>query len=499
MLKTVVIHWLDLGMAWKLAVLAVLLVTHAVAALPGPPQCSAATLNKVAFGVGSSATQIGGAAAGGRSPSVWDKFAAESGKIQDGSSPATATDFYNKYKQDIQLMKTLGVKNFRMSLSWSRLIPRGLKGSAVSEDGVRFYNNVITELKKNGIEPAITLYHWDLPQVLQDKYQGFMDRQFVDDFVYYAKVAFEKFGGRVRKWTTFNEPWVICNNQYGSGDFAPGIAFGDSGKYKCGHNLLLAHAYAVKLYRGSFQGKKGGKIGMALWSEWSEPFTSSEGDKRAAQNKMTIDFGWFADPIHFGDYPQQVKDRQSPPTFTDYEKSILKKSYDYMGLTIYTAKYAKEVPGNPYGWWVSTTDVNGKAVGEQAESYWLYNVPWSINKMLNYMRDRYNNPYIWVLENGISEKGEVSRQGNAALQDSLRVDYFKGYIEEACKAINNGVRLTHYFAWSLTDNWEWREGFTTRFGIVRIDFDKPGLPRRIKDSAKWLSQYIFKVSHAKRV
>lgn len=480
---------------WRLAVLLLALPLAVLA--QGPPECPADALKKIAFGVGSSAPQVEGAAAvAGRSPSVWDKFAAVPGNIQDGTTPAVATDFYNKYKADIALMKSLGVKNFRMSISWSRLLPGGVRGSKVNEDAVKWYNAVFDELKAAGIEPAVTLYHWDMPQVLQDKYEGFIDRQVVDDFVAYADVAFSRFGSRVRKWTTFNEPWIVCSLQYGNGDFAPGKKYGDAGKWKCGHHLLLAHAYAVKLFREKYKSQNDGRIGMALWSEWSEPWTDSPGDKRAAQNKLDIDFGWFADAIHFGDYPELVKKTQAEflPAFTASERALLKRSYDYMGLTLYTAKYASAAPGNPDGWWVRTTDKAGKVVGEQAASYWLYNVPWSIGRMLRYMRDRYDNPYIWVLENGISEKGEAERTGEAALRDPLRVRYFRGYVGEACKAVADGVRLTHYFAWSFTDNWEWREGFISRFGLVRIDFKDPGLPRRVKDSGRWLADNVFKAS-----
>jgi beta-glucosidase len=480
-----------------------LLVTPAVVSQSlGPPKCSWKALSGIAFGVGSSAPQIeGGYASDGRSPSVWDVYAnPKNGKISDGSTPWVATDFFNKYKEDIALMKSLGVKNLRLSFSWSRIIPEGVNGSKVNEKGVQFYNNVLDELKTAGIEPAVTLFHWDVPQVLQDKYSGFIDRRIVDDFVYYADVAFSRFGSKVTKWTTFNEPWITCNLQYGNGDFAPGISYGDSGKWKCGHHLLLAHAFAVKKYKDNYQKKQGGKIGMALWTEWSEPWRQDQaGDRRAAANKMAIDVGWFADTIHFGDYPEQVKQTQSQflPTFSDYEKSVLKKSYDYMGMTIYTAKWARENE-NPNGWWIMTTDVNGKPPGEQAQSYWLYNAPWSIYKMLTYIKNRYDNPFIWVLENGISEKGEAQRTGDAALQDPLRTQYFHGYISETCRAFDEGVRVTHYFAWSFTDNWEWKEGFSTRFGVVRVDFDKPGLPRRVKDSGKWLSKHVFTKSNQQK-
>ena len=167
-----------------------------------------------------------------------------------------------------------------MSISWSRLLPGGKRGSAINAKGLAFYNALINELLRAGISPAVTLYHWDLPQVLQDSYKGFLSENIVDDFTYYADVAFRSFGDRVKKWATFNEPWVICNLQWGNGDFAPGVNNGAYGKYQCGRTLLLSHAKAVQLYRAKYQPKQGGKIGMALWSEWSEPFTSkAEGTK----------------------------------------------------------------------------------------------------------------------------------------------------------------------------------------------------------------------------
>lgn len=463
----------------------------------GPPSCSDSDLQSIAFGVAGSAYQMEGATdKDGRSQSVWDKYVKEKPwEIRDGSNANVACDFYNKYKEDVALMKKMGIKNYRFSISWSRLIPSGRKGGAVNQKGLEFYNSLINELIKNGISPAATLYHWDLPQANQDAYEGFMGRQLVDDFKYYAETAFKSFGDRVKTWTTFNEPWVICTNQYGNGAFAPGINKGDYGKWTCGHNLLLAHAEAVKSYRDNYKKSQGGKIGMALWSEWSEPYSDDWKDRRAAQNKMDIDFGWFADAIHFGDYPELVKKvyPQYIKGFSDYEKSILKKSYDFMGLTLYTAKYARD-NGDANGWWVLTEGRDGKTIGEQAESYWLYNVPWSINRITTYMSKRYGYPEIQILENGISEKGEAGETGIAALQDPLRTKYFRGYIDEVCKSKKAGSKITAYYAWSFLDNWEWKEGFSTKFGIVNVDFKNKALPRTPKDSAKWLSKWVFNKS-----
>lgn len=256
----------------------------------------------------------------------------------------------------------------------------------------------------------------------------------------------------VKAWVTFNEPWITCGLQYGGGAFPPGKNLGDSARFKCGHNLLLAHAAAVKLYRNTYKPKQNGVIGMAMWTEWSEPWRGygHEGDRRAAQSKLDVDISWFADAIHFGDYPQKVKDsfKDNLPVFTDAQKADLKKSYDYFGITFYTGKWAAERPDNPGGWEVKLVDATtGQKVGEQAESYWLYNVPWALTSMLKYINDRYDKPEIWVMENGFSEKGEAKRTGASRLRDPSRVNYFRGYINNACKARADGIKLTRFYTW----------------------------------------------------
>jgi len=366
----------------------------------------------------------------------------------------------------------------------------------VNPIGAAFYNDVFNTLIAAGISPVVTLYHWDLPQSLHNAYEGFLSPQIIDDFVYFADQSFKLFGDRVKKWTTFNEPWIVCNLQYGNGDFAPGITYGLPGRWKCGHHLLLAHAYTYKLYNEQYKPKQGGKLGMAVWSEWAEPWSDAPGDRRAAQNRMDVDFGSFADVIHFGDYPAVVKRThgQYLPAFTESEKTLLKNSYDYFGITQYTAKWSKENPERPDGWWVRTEDSKGNKLGEQSESYWLYNAPWSIGRMLRYLDTRYGRPEIWVLENGFCEKGEGQRTGTAVLQDPIRIKYFSGYLSEACRAVDQGVKLTHYLAWSFTDNFEWREGYSTKYGIVHVDFKSKDLKRTVKDSGRWFSQNLFSKS-----
>ena len=255
----------------------------------------------------------------------------------------------------------------------------------------------------------------------------------------------------MKAWATFNEPWITCGLQYGGGAFPPGKNLGDGARFKCGHNLLLAHASAVKLYRSSYKPRQGGVIGMAMWTEWAEPWRGpgNAGDARAAQNKLDVDISWFADVIHFGDYPQKLKDsfKDVLPAFTDAQKAELRRSYDYFGITFYTGKWAAERPDNPGGWEVKLVDVAGKRVGAQAESYWLNDVPWSLTSMLRYIDARYDSPEIWVMENGFSEKGEAKRRGGDRLRDGARLSYFRGYIDAACKARKDGIKLTRFYTW----------------------------------------------------
>lgn len=200
--------------------------------LPGaPPQCSASVVSKIAWGVGSGAYNVEGAVKqGGRADSVWDVFIRKPGATADGSSGEVAADFYRRYKSDIRLMQQLGIKHFRFSISWSRLIPAGVQGSAINKAGVDYYNSLINSLLGAGITPIVAIYHWDLPQALQTKYQGFISPNIVDDYLYFADACFKLFGDRVRSWWTFIEPWVICSMQYGNGQYAPGTNYGAQGE-----------------------------------------------------------------------------------------------------------------------------------------------------------------------------------------------------------------------------------------------------------------------------
>ncbi|OIT35496.1 cyanogenic beta-glucosidase [Nicotiana attenuata] len=256
------------------------------------------------FGTASSAYQYEGAAnEGGRGPSIWDTYTHQHPeRIRDLSNGDVAVDFYHRYKEDIKLMKYEGFDAFRFSISWSRVLPYGKLSMGVNKEGIAFYNDLINELLANGIEPVVTLFHWDTPQALEDEYLGFLNYKIVEDFRDYAEVCFKEFGDRVKLWSTINEPWSFAFAGYDLGLFAPGrcsvltntCVSGNSATepYVVAHNLLLAHAAATKLYIHQYKKSQKGEIGIVLVSNWFEPYSKSEEDAEAAQRALDFMFGW---------------------------------------------------------------------------------------------------------------------------------------------------------------------------------------------------------------
>uniref|UniRef100_A0A2C9V7I7 Uncharacterized protein n=1 Tax=Manihot esculenta TaxID=3983 RepID=A0A2C9V7I7_MANES len=306
------------------------------------------------FGTATSAYQIEGEAnKSGRGPSVWDIFAHESpDRILDGSNGDVAVDFYHRFREDILNVKNMGFKAFRMSISWPRVIPSGRRREGINEKGIQFYSNVIDTIIANGLEPFVTIFHWDTPQALEDKYGGFLNRSIVDDYRDYADLLFERFGGRVKFWMTFNEPWALSGFAYDDGVFAPGrcsawvnrkcdVGNSSTEPYIVAHHLLLAHAAAVQIYREKYQtGDR--KIGITLFTFWFEPLSNRSIDIEASRTALDFMFGLWMEPLTRGQYPASVQrlvgDRLL--SFNATESALLTKSYDFIGLQYYTAYYA---------------------------------------------------------------------------------------------------------------------------------------------------------------
>ncbi|GLB39191.1 putative glycosyl hydrolase 1 family protein [Lyophyllum shimeji] len=455
------------------------------------------------FGLATASYQIeGSTTASGRGPSIWDTFTHKKPfPIADGSTGDNATDSFRRWKSDIALLKSYGVNSYRFSISWSRIIPNGGRNDPVNQEGIRFYRDFIEELVKAGIKPCVTLYHWDLPHTLHDRYGGWLNRETVDDFVHYAKVCFQAVGDLVKHWITHNEPWIISVLGYGYGIFAPGrssnrerSAEGDSNAepWIVSHNLILSHAYAAKLYREEFKPTQGGSIGITLDCVWYMPY---DGDSpecvQAAQRALDTRIGWFADPIYKGHYPSSLVSSLGDrlPKFTPEEIAVVHGSSDFFGLNTYTSNLVRPGGGDDFNGKVTTGFVrpDGTQLGTQAHVSWLQSYPPGFRALLNYLWKTYNKP-IYVTENGFAVKDENKLSIPEAINDVDRVDYYRGYTQALLEAINvDGVDVKSYFAWSLLDNFEWADGYGVRFGVTYVDYDTQ--ERFPKKSSRFLKEW----------
>ncbi|OVA13723.1 Glycoside hydrolase [Macleaya cordata] len=408
---------------------------------------------------------------------------------EDQSNGDVAIDSYHCYEEDVKIMKSMGVDAYRFSISWPRILPNGsLKGGA-NQEGIDYYNNLINELIQNGIEPFVTLFHWDVPQCLEDEYGGFLSRKIMDDFKDYAEICFREFGDRVRHWITLNEPWTFCSRGYDIGNMAPGrgststcqCQAGDSATepYKVSHNLILSHFAAYRLYKDRFQATQKGEIGITLSSRWRIPYTNSYHCEQACNRALDFTFGWHMEPLIYGDYPFIMKAlvRERLPIFTEQEKEMLKGSFDFIGVNYYTSRYASSHP-------ISYTDLPiSYTLDSYAGGKWLYEYPKGIKELLVYIKERYNSPKIYITENGTCELDNKELPLDQALNDESRVRFYSEHLTQVRKAIRLGVDVRGYFAWSLMDNFEWSNGYTLRFGLCYIDY-KDSFKRYPKASMK---------------
>jgi len=455
------------------------------------------------WGFATASFQIEGSTnADGRGPSIWDEFSRTPGKTLDGRDGDVATDSYRLWREDVALLKKYGIKAYRFSISWSRVIPLGGRDDPVNELGIKFYSDLIDELLAAGITPFVTLYHWDLPQGLHDRYGGWLNKEeIVKDYVRYAKVCFEAFGDRVKHWLTMNEPWCVAILGYGRGVFAPGrssdrnrSAEGDSRTepWIVGHSLIIAHARAVKLYREEFKPTQKGKIGITLNGDWAVPYDNSPENIAAAQHALDFAIGWFADPIYLGHYPPYMKEvlGDRSPEFTAEEIKVVHGSGDFYGMNTYTTNLCKAGGSDEFQGFTDYTFTrpDGTQLGTQAHCAWLQAHPEGFRALLNYIWKKYKLP-IFVTENGFAVKDENSMPLVDALADKDRVEYFEGNTKALTAAVfEDGVQIESYFPWSFLDNFEWADGYGTRFGVTYVDYETQ--KRYPKDSAKFLVKWF---------
>ncbi|XP_068595144.1 lactase-like protein [Brachionichthys hirsutus] len=456
------------------------------------------------WGAGSSAYQTEGAwDKDGKGLSIWDVFSHKKGKIQRNETADSSCEGYYKVKDDVSLIKELKLNHYRFSISWPRLIPTGIKTDHINEKGMQYYDELINHLLENKITPVVTLYHWDLPQVLQEKYGGWQNISMVNHFNEFANLCFERFGNRVKYWITFNNPWSVAVEGYETGEHAPGLRLRGTGAYRAAHHIIKAHAKVWHSYDTQWRRKQKGLVGISLSGDWGEPVDiSNQKDIEAAERYVQFYLGWFATPIFHGDYPQVMKDfigRKSVqqglgmsrlPSFSPQEKSYIKGTCDFLGIGHFTTRYITQ-KNNPSGR-SSSSYFNDRDLAELVDprwpdpgSEWLYSVPWGFRRLLNFVKTQYGNPMVYVTENGVSEKMLCTE-----LCDEWRIQYYKGYINEMLKAIKDGVNVKGYTAWSLLDKFEWDEGYSERFGLYYVDFRSRDKARYPKASVQFYKRII---------
>ncbi|CAH1996365.1 unnamed protein product [Acanthoscelides obtectus] len=431
--------------------------------------------------------------------SIWDRFTHSHPElVRDHSNGDVACDTYHEWREDIEILKDLGVDFHRFSLSWPRILPDGF-ARRINPDGVRFYNDFINKLLKNNIEPLVTLYHWDLPQRLQDL-GGWTNPDMAVYFEEYAKIAFELFGDRVKRWITINEPHSFCEFTYGYGHGAPHIFSPGIGDYLCGKTVLIAHARAYHLYQREFKKSQGGKIGISLDTNWAEPMTNSTEDIKAAERQLEMEFGWWANPIfsNTGDYPEVMKQRVDErsrlenftisrlPALTTDEIKMIKGTADFLGLNHYhtwlVGDHDFPIDGEP-------SHEKDMGIKSRQDPNWKPSpqiVPWGFRKLMNWIKEKYNNPLVYITENGY---GDISE----ALEDHDRVTQIKLFIQAVMDAVEkDGCNVKRYTYWSTLDNMEWSLGYTVKFGLYHVDFTSPNRTRTPKLSAKTFKDIIRK-------
>mmetsp|Transcript_9226 Transcript_9226/g.19396 ORF Transcript_9226/g.19396 Transcript_9226/m.19396 type:complete len:583 (-) Transcript_9226:45-1793(-) len=462
------------------------------------------------WGAATSAFQIeGGASEGGRGPSIWDVWCVESTDNCNGDTGDVSDDHYHHWRDDVELMKNMGLKAYRFSISWSRILPNGTADFTGDDDsgvdginfeGIKFYNDLIDALISAGIEPFVTLHHWDLPQSLQDRYGGWINSSVIQDFADYARICFHYFGDRVKYWITINEGWTVAIHGYEEGSNAPGLMgedVGGTGKpYTVGHHLLLAHARAVKVFREEGYSQKFDKhgdrslIGLSNSGDFRFPLDPANPDDiEAATRAMEFQLGWMTDPIWHGEYPASMRERLGSrlPQFSPKDLKELIGSADFLGLNHYSSAIASKPTSPPtYGGYWAEQYVTLSSIPSWKKTFMGWNIaPEGGREMLLWIDKRYNHPLIFVTENGMAA---YEPDMEHSLHDFDRVEYLQGYISGFGEAIARGVNLAGYFAWSLMDNFEWQYGSKRRFGLVHVNYTT--LVRTPKASAQWYTENI---------
>jgi beta-glucosidase len=436
-----------------------------------------------AWGVASSAYQIEGAwNEDGRGISIWDQFVHAPGNVKDGSTGDVACDHYHRWPEDVAIMKSLGIRWYRFSISWPRILPNGR--GRINQKGLDHYSRLIDGLLEAGITPLPTLYHWELPVALQET-GGWPERETASAFADLADVASRHIGDRARHWITHNEPWCSSMLGYQVGVHAPGWR-NCYAALRSAHHLLLSHALAVQSIRANVPDAK---IGIALNFEPAVPASSGPADYHATRRWDGYYFRWFLDPLYGRRYPADIvhhyMHKGHLPNGLDFvdegDFDIIAEPTDFLGVNYYTHHIARETSDQEY----QEQGIFSAPTHNQTEMGWDIN-PEALYNLLNRLYFEYGIPNLFVTENGCSYLDGPDKNGRVA--DQLRIAYLSDHLIAVHRAIQNGVPVAGYLQWTLLDNFEWSLGYTQRFGIVYVNFDDQR--RILKDSAFWYRDVI---------
>jgi beta-glucosidase len=431
------------------------------------------------WGAATSSYQVEGAwDADGKGESIWDRFTHRPFNVERGDTGDIAIDHYHRMPDDVVLMQRLGLKSYRFSISWPRVLPAGR--GAVNSKGLDFYDRLIDHLLAAGMQPNITLNHWDFPQALQDQ-GGWLRRESADWFTDYARLMFEHFADRVNYWSTHNEPWVAAFLGFQSGIFAPGIC-DTSAAYQVTHHLLLSHGKTVQAFQ---QGGYKGKIGIVLNLPRLEPASEAEADRAAHHRVYQSFYNLYLDPIYKGRYPEDLFNwiGYHQPKVLAGDLELIHQPINFLGVNYYSTDMVSH-------------ELGGGLLKNQNKTYsapgWGHTaMGWGINPpglaaVLLDLQENFGNPAMLVTENGTALEDTPDADG--FVTDWGRVNYYRAHLQAVHDAMQQGANVKGYYAWSLMDNFEWASGFRPRFGLVRVDYKT--LKRTPKQSAWWYNQVI---------
>ncbi|PWV55443.1 MULTISPECIES: GH1 family beta-glucosidase [Nocardiopsis] len=441
------------------------------------------------FGTATAAYQVEGAATeGGRGPSIWDTYCRTPGRVARGESGDVACDHYHRYAEDVDLIAGLGVDLYRFSVSWPRVQPDGR--GAPNPEGLAFYDRLVDTLLDAGVEPALTLYHWDLPQALEDE-GGWRVRDTAHRFAEYARIVADHLGDRVDRWITLNEPFCSAFVGHAVGRHAPGTREG-AGALAAAHHLLLAHGQAV----GELRGAGAGEVGITLNPDHLVPATDSEADRAAVERVRTLHNRTWFDPLFTGAYPDNEREvwgaLADAPHRREGDLETIGRPLDFLGVNFYRPLMFRDAPhAEPDPALRTAVDVGAEQV--EYTGSWRHTtmgwpvVPETFEELLVDLNRRYPGlPPILITENGSAEPDAPDDDGR--VHDTDRVAYLREHLAALGRAIEAGVDVRGYFVWSLLDNFEWAYGYERRFGLVRVDYQS--LERHPKDSYHWYREYL---------